>query len=79
MPALSIRACAEDLGVAPSTIWRLVQRGILTASKPCRVYRVEQKDWADFKARIQYAPPLQAPSATTPVNRNLIDACKPTH
>lgn len=76
---LSLADCAADLGVDPSTIWRRVVRGELPALKVGRVFRVEPKAFADFKAGLLYVPPASALTTTTPTDSRLIDRARRAH
>lgn len=78
MSAFSIKACADDIGVHPSSIWKAVQTGVLPALRFGRVYRVEAKAWAEFKAKLNFTP-LHQPMTLTRIDSKLIDRTKPTH
>lgn len=78
--ALSIRQMAAELGVNRSVVLRYIRDGrlpaLLTGSRGG--YRVEQKDWADFKATLVYSPPFSQLRISTRPTSDLLETCKPT-
>ena len=71
---LSLRACADALGVDPSTAWRL--RRQLNAFRVGRVWRVEPKDLIAYRERGRYAAQIGATVMTTVPPASLIDRIK---